>query len=142
MLNIITDIKNAKNVENDSERLFSTFRIKGTDTDKALLKEIDQAEYLDSEHVLDRFGCKIHINDISTGCKCALNVANNSNIWINTLECGCNARDAIIRHCNDGNIVLNNLGVPIDESGFGSINVNIDGKHMTNISDLNDYLYR
>lgn len=144
MLNII--VKSANNnhinsniVVNDIEKLFSQIKIKGTEIDKLLIREIEQGEYIDGISYKDRFGYKLHYEDMSNGCKAALCVANAPEKIIDLLECGNNARDIIISVCKKGNIIIEDNGVTFKKYA-DTIDVLIDGYNITSVERLNRYI--
>lgn len=143
MLNIILeDYIDTKQVQIivDVEKEFAKLRLKGTDTDKILIKVIENGRYIDDISYIDRFGFKLHIDDLSTGCKAALCVANLPNKVINLLECGNNARDAIIRYCKQGTIVIRDNGATISTINGKETNTMINGKEFNDIDRLNKYI--
>lgn len=131
-----------KQARDDIDYLFELVKLKDDEITRKLLSEIDEAIYNDSISIIDRFGMKLPLLDISTGCKAALLVAYNPDIEYDLTECGWNARDAIIKNIKNGRILLLNEGVTIsyDEDDV-EIDVEINGYEFTRVSRLNDYIH-
>lgn len=97
-LNILeTDTKDAP--KTDIEALFKQIRIKGTPEEKEAIYKIEHGKYNDSNSFIDRFGYKLYLSELSTGCKAALCVINNPDLQINLIECGINDIDVILTTC-------------------------------------------
>ena len=144
MLKIIINENNNKllaNIVNDVEKEFKQIQIFGSDLDKILIEKIEKGTYLDKNSFIDRFGYKQYLNNISTGCKAALCVANIPEKIINLVECGNNARDAIISLIKDGNILIENNSITISNEFGSSIDVIIDNKRFKDLDMLNRYIF-
>lgn len=76
-------------------------RIQIDDTVKDLIADIDEAECFYNNRggitVLSPSGDSISLFDLSTGCKTALNIYLNPKEIFDTLECGNNAKNAILK---------------------------------------------
>lgn len=141
MLNITLREPDSK-LEFDIEKEFNSLEVKGTSLNKALINEIEQANYEDEASFIDRFGYKLYMEYLSTGCKAALLVAN-TNLNVDLQECGSNAVSAIVRLCNNGNITLIDKGISIPykyTTKAVDIDVAIDGYHVKDLNTLNQYL--
>ncbi len=115
--------------------------IKGiSEKSKDLIKLIDKADYVDDKTITDRFGDKTFIDNLSTGCKTAICVVEYPDKWINTLECGLNALNAILTTCDEGNIIILDTGWDIPQTFGSKISVCVDGKEFKKISDMNEYI--
>lgn len=125
-------------VENNVEELFAKSIIIDTPEIRRLIKEIDQGEFLDGTRFKDRFGYTVYLSELSSGCKAALCVCLHPNKIIDLVECGINARDSIIRNCSAGNIIFYKEDYMI--SGEGNIDVLLQGKHITTVTELNDFI--
>lgn len=136
-----SDVDKSKLID-DVDKAFFSVRITGTDKERAVLKEIDRAEYNSSNTFIDRFGVRLPTSDLSTGCKAALVVLHNPDKIVNCIECGNNARDSIIRNCSDGSILLEDNGVTFryGNSQNNSIDVCVDGYKFRDIDSLNSYV--
>ena len=126
----------------DAEKAFMLMRITQIELATRLIAEIDQARYVDETEFVDRFGRTLPISKLGTGCKTALVVAHNPDKVVDLLECGYNARDAIIRNIRDGKVSFSFNGISINYPGFDDfeIDVLIDGEHFTSLDALNLYL--
>jgi hypothetical protein len=94
-------------IEYNPEKTFSSIKLNelGTELDSKLLREIDQSSFAGNCEIKDRFGRNLTLSEISTGCKCAISVAHFPDKLIDTVECGINARDAIIRNIRNGKML-------------------------------------
>lgn len=141
MLKVYVDaVPDDEIIVRDIEKHFDTIRLKGSELDRALIKEIDNGEYYDEISFIDRFGCKLYTTELSTGCKAALCVANTPDKTIDLLECGLNARDAIICACDYGAVIMHNESVTIQDRFHKPIDVKIDQYRITSIDRLNKYI--
>ena len=141
MLNIRLRDPNSKlNFDIDGE--FLGIKVSDTPTNRKIISSIEQGEYISPTFFKDRFGAKLFITELSTGCKAALLVAN-SNLEVDLQECGYNAVNYIIMNLDKGNIVLRDTGISIalmEHSDLEPISVAIDGYHVKDLSTLNEYL--
>lgn len=128
-------------IVNDVEKEFDTLKLKGTATEKRLIEKIEKGKWNDSDSYIDRFGFKLRISDMSTGCKAALCVANLPEKVINLRECGLNARDIIISLCENGKVLLPEPEVTIVDYSDGNVHVQLDGYIFLTIKRLNRYLF-
>jgi len=126
----------------DVEKAFLFMKLTGSDIERRLLRKIEQGEYLDRAYFLDRFGAKLPISFLSTGCKAAMVVLHNPTSCVDLRECGVNARDAIICGIPDGKcyIAYNDVtigSVDVDDA----IDVCVDDEYrFTSLERLNYYL--
>ena len=105
-----------------------------------IIEYIDKGHYLNSSHFIDRFGNKLNMTCLSTGCKAALCTLCLPDSAISTYECGANAITAIIWFCNCGNILLD-----FDYHGIASykapeIDVCVNGYCFSSAEKLVDYI--
>ncbi len=143
MLNIFlkdTNTKLDKEVVTDVEKEFSKLKIKGNLLDRLMIEKIEKGKYNDDNSYIDRFGYKLHYNDMSTGCKAALCVANIPNKIIDLAECGYNARDIIIILCKEGNILIEDNGLSISTQYGNLIDVQLDNYRFSTVDRLNKYI--
>lgn len=127
----------------DAEAYFIKADIKGTPEQRALIHDIDCGSYLDNQYFLDRFGAKVSLRDISTGCKVGLLVSCISGKVINGQECGNNARDSIIRNIRNGSIYIKYNDISIDYPGRDDYEIDVclnDKIRFTSLDRLNFYL--
>lgn len=138
----IADSNEYEILKTDIESLFKQIRIKGTPEEKEVISKIEQGRYNDDSSFIDRFGYKLYLSELSTGCKAALCVLNKPDLQINLIECGINALDVILTTCKNGLIVMRDRGVTIkDYSEDGKIEVELDGYLFTTVKRLNYYLF-
>lgn len=139
MLNIFLrddNIKFEKEVVRDVEREFARLRVKGTDLDKLLIEKIEKGKYNDVNSYIDRFGYKLHYEDMSTSCKAALCVVNLPDKIIDLIECGYNGRDTIIKFCSNGNIIMDDNSLTISTQYGNDIDVKLDSYRFTPSSNI------
>lgn len=142
MLKIFIDDSTDNMCNTDIELLFKTITITGTDEERGIISKIEQGEYNDSVSFIDRFGFKLYLTELSTGCKAALCVLNKPDILINLRECGINALDVIITTCKTGNVIIRDRGITInDYSDDGNIEVELDDYVFTTVDRLNHYIF-
>lgn len=125
--------------EKDIEKLFSQLKLHGTEQERKVIEQIDKGKYLDEISFIDRFGYKLYVSELSTGCKAALCVLNFPDKIIDLLECGNNARDVIINTCKEGTIITSDNAVTIKDLGQ-EINVCLDEYRLTSVKRLNQYV--
>lgn len=131
-------------VEHDVEKLFIKTKIKDTELNRTLIEKIERGRYNDASTFIDRLGVKLYYDNLSTGCKAALCVANNPDKIVDTIECGHNARDAIIKYCREGKILYHSSGRTISSLGDSpdiAIDVVIGQYRFITLSRLNMYLH-
>jgi hypothetical protein len=127
-------------VVDNAELAFRNLDINWDETDNKLISEIDKGK-LQGADFIDRFGRNLPLDAISCGCKCALVVNHNPDKVINTIECGRNAIDAIIKYIKNGDVVWDYGGLTVHYSKNAQIDVCIEGKfRITNLERLNYYL--
>ncbi len=131
-LDIITDV----------EREFDNLKLTGSFLENLVINKIELGSFKDALHFTDRFGDKLPINFMSTGCKAALVVLNNPDKLVDLKECGLNARDTIITYL-DGNVLLTFSTITFYNENFhdkNNIKVCLDNYVFTNLDRLNYYL--
>lgn len=126
----------------DTEAAFMLLVPKYSKLTATLMKEIEDATYMNEAEFVDRFGRTLPISRLSTGCKTAIVVEHNPEEVVDLLECGYNARDAIIRNIRSGKVLFRYNDISIDYPGSGdyAIDVLFDGVHFTSLDQLNLYL--
>lgn len=72
---------------------------------KALVRDIDGTECSDDGLIKNRSGRDISLDNLSTGCKTAINIYCNPNVVFDTIECGNNAKIEILK-LPHGNAVM------------------------------------
>lgn len=127
---------------NDVEKQFAKISLKCTAKEEELVRIIEQGTLINDVSFIDRFGFRLYNTELSTGCKAALCVLNSPDNIINLIECGLNARDAIISLCNVGAVLIDSNTITI-ASHYNSekLYVELDGITFTNINDLNKYIF-
>lgn len=146
MLNLFLEgeVNSDKKIINDVEVYFMMFKLDFSEIEKRMVKLIEEGSLIngDNMHFIDRFGCKLPLDFMSTGCKAALSVIHCGDNIINLLECGINAQEFIVTELKDGSIFI-----PYHDDGFyrgssfsKSIDVGLDGYRFTDLSRLNYYL--
>lgn len=138
----------------DVEDEFNKTKIVDTELVRLFIQEIDQGTYLNEFYFTDRFGAKLPISNLSTGCKAAILVALEPSVCIDIRECGNNARDLIIKLCKNGSIALEENGIDyaldFDDSidvcvgkyrfttGYRLLKYMIDERGFEEYSDMSD----
>ncbi len=144
MLNIYIDTTPpGLNFINDVEKGFASLTLSCTDKEKELVKKLEGGTLVDANSFIDRFGYKLYLSELSTGCKSGLCVLNYKDSVINLAECGLNARDIIISLCDSGNILFDINSATISNQFLSNreINVKVGEYIFTDLNELNDYLF-
>lgn len=133
-------------VSTNAEVEFNKIDVVDTPIIRKIMQDIDKAVYYNSDYFIDRFGAKIPISFLSTGCKAAIAIEilamNGVTKAFDTIECGINAKNAIIKNCRNGNILMRELGLTIPYSeNDNDIDVKVGMYRFTTISRLNQYLF-
>lgn len=125
----------------DINKMFDMIDVKGTEKERLALQLIDKATYKNELEVIDRFGDKISINNISTGCKAVI-VILNSKEPVSTIECGMNALSVIFSLCGNGTIYVRDIWdkFPVVYNS-DVVNIEIDGMTFKSFKAFNDYWY-
>lgn len=134
-------ISSKKEVVTDVEKEFKQLKLQGTEIEKKLIKMIEKGTYLDSISFIDRFGYKLYLEHLSTGCKAALCVVNRPDKIIDLVECGNNARDIIISLLREGNILMEDNSVTFSSIYGQGVDVRVDNYRFSNIDRLNKYVF-
>ena len=141
MMSLNLYLEEQEEMVNDIEKEFSSLKLKCTDKEKQIVELIEQGELIDDHSFIDRYGYKLYTSELSTGCKAALCVVNNTSAILNLVECGLNARDVIISICNEGRVYIDYNNVTFVAYGEGKeIDVKLDGYLFTDLDRLNTYL--
>lgn len=116
---------------------FAATKLKGSRAEAAIIAEIDEAEQdaNDPYTVIDRFGYKRRITELSAGSLSALTVINNPDKLICGLQMGDNALECLLHNCKEGKLLIFERQYSIDGSD-GVIDVIYHGKHYDNTYDL------
>lgn len=121
----------------DIDAEFSRLLINPDETLNKIIKSVDGGTLLDSNVFSDRFGNRLYLSELSTGCKAAICVYCNPDKIIDLQECGLNARDAVFNYCENGNILLHDFGVTVVDENIRQTPVIYNNKEYT-ISTLNE----
>ena len=128
-LDIVTDV----------EASFVVTNFQATGSNCRLVQDIDQGTLVSRLHFKDRFGTMLYTDMLSTGCKAAL-IVNNTSKVVDLLGCGWNARDAILQHCKEGAVVMEDPEVTICTVNKEPVEISIDGHIFHDLDDVNWYL--
>ena len=102
----VFDAENCRADIVDIDAAFSKLEIVVNDAVKNIIKAVDAGNMIDGSTFEDRFGVRLYLSELSTGCKAAICVALMPDQMIDLQECGLNARDAIFNYCEDGKKLL------------------------------------
>ena len=109
-------------------------------TDK-VLSHFDKATYLDEGVFLDRFGCKVYTEFLSTSSKALICLGMNPDKVINFMEVDDGAGDLFItKDAGSIFVSLNRLTALLKSREDKSIDVSIDGKRFYRYLDLVEYV--
>ena len=127
-------------IQKDVEQIFWNTKIADTNNINHFISSIDLGKYNDTNSFIDRFGTKLPITNLSTGCKAAICVELHPDIIIDLLECGLNAVDEIINFCENGKIIIRDTGVTFRYLNNDKCNVKLDNYRFTSVLRLNKYI--
>ena len=115
----------------DIDAAFSKLEIVVNDVVKNIIKAVDTGNMIDESTFEDRFGVRLYLSELSTGCKAAICVALMPDQMIDLQECGLNARDAIFNYCEDGKVLLHDFGVTVVDRHTRKTPIEYAGKLFT-----------
>ena len=136
---IAEDSLELKNIITDVEAAFGSVYLTGSEEEKKLMRLIDQASWHSSAAFIDRFGYKLPILNLSTGCKAALCVLHNIDKIVDLKECGINAKSAILSFCKDGKLLITEPDVKFTDWDVET-NICLDNFRFKTIESFNRYL--
>jgi hypothetical protein len=127
----------------DVDDEFSKIRLPDTAKNRQIIERIEQGKYEDEIYYIDRFGYKLYKQYMSSGCKAAL-LIQNTDLVVDTTECGANAIAAILNLCDSGSAILVDKNSKLPYSQFvqngTKCNIEFNGYHFTDIRRLNKYI--
>ena len=129
----------------DPAGLFDMKGINDTKEVRLILKEIEQAKYLNEQYFIARFGEKLPIEFLSTGTKVAITASAVHDKIIDLRECGINARDFIFKYIDNAHVLAYAPGYGIcyeDEEDDKSKEFLCNGHKLNGIIQFADYVYR
>ena len=130
-----------KHVIRDVETAFEGIELVADEDTKKIIKNIDKAKFNGGNRFIDRFGAYVYISELSTGCKAALCVKYITNSVIDTVECGYNARDVIIKNCKEGNAIIYDDGITVAfDDTDRAVDVYIHGRNIKDVQELNEFI--
>lgn len=128
-------------VQMDAEAFFTKVRLDGGTYDKAILRDIEKATFVNNMEYIDRFGRTLPRKFLSTGTKIALALYHQPWVVLNGAELGANALAAIVKHCSCGYLFMPaiNYHVPCDFED-SAIDVVCHGKNYTSLEEFSEYM--
>lgn len=129
MLRIYTD--KVDNIINFNDAYFNKHTINHLDKTETrnIIYAIDGV-VSDGDTIISKFtGAKLDLEHLSTSCKTVLNVVFNTDKVFNAIECGKEALIYMYKQC-EGNIYLEDILLPIDESFSIDVSVNYLGNWL------------
>lgn len=123
-------------------RLLSIDEMSRSDKVREVIAEVEQGKYEGKSYFIDRFGNKLGIENLSTGCKAAIIMVCGINKKVSLLECGTNAIVSIFKHVYNGDVIMYSRDSMFDTLRPERIQVDIalDGYRFTNLARLNYYI--
>lgn len=127
---------------NNVEAQFYATPFENTDKIKRIVSDIEQGDLISNTAFIDRFGYKLSIGELSTGCKALILLEVIRDKFINFAEVGLNARSYAIRHFSSGCIILPNFLYEIEGDASSDIEVGIHGTPylFRNLGELSYYI--
>lgn len=135
-----SDFTDNSNFVKDVELAFKSIKIQRSSFNVDAIRTIDKGVYNDSTSFIDRFGFKLYLDDLSTGCKAAICANSLPDAVVNTIECGINALSFIVTNCKSGNILVSNESLIFTGESSAIIDVVFNGVKFNSLGDLNNYL--
>ena len=127
----VFDAENCRADIVDIDAAFSKLEIVVNDAVKNIIQGVDTGNMIDVSTIEDRFGVRLYLSELSTGCKAAICAALMPNQIIDLQECGLNARDAIFNYCEDGKVLLHDFGVTVVDQHTRKTPIQYAGKLFT-----------
>ena len=114
--------------------------LKNSEFEKEVLMVIDKAKFLGSNSFVGRSdeNTPINKNNLSTGTKTLLNIYNHKDVCFNTIECGYNALELLIK-LKDGN-VLYDRDMVFPPSISEGADIICRGHHFTDLIDFMQFI--
>lgn len=143
MLRLFIDsVPEGLTVIKDVEEYFDTIQLDGSTEEKKFIECIEKGTFNDKDSFIDRFGFKLYLSELSTGCKAALCTLHcKDNKVISLRECGLNARDAIVTLSSNGSVLVVDNGITFSTEYGNDIDVLLDTYHFTDMNRLNFYIF-
>lgn len=128
-------------IERDVEVLFMTVRLDGSEYDKAILREVEKGQYVDNSKFINKFGCTLSRELLSTGTKAALAVYHTPDVMVWGVEVSCDALAEIVKNCTVGHLLLpaSNYYVACEIEDV-PIDVVCKGRHYTSLDEFSEYM--
>ena len=128
-------------IEHDVDTFFKCIKLTGCDYDRKIIAEVEHGKYVDNESFIDRFGRTLYRDFLSTGTKAALTLYHADNILLSGIGVGRNALAAIVRWCNNGNLLLEDSNYYLEcEFSDSQIDVVCKGKHFNSFDIFSEYM--
>ena len=116
--------------------------LKGTEFEKIVIAEVEHGEYIDTKTWRTRFGEILPVELLSTGSKACIVVQNNPDKIIDCLECGPEPRDTIIMFIKEGNVIIYQDQLTVNDYGKEHLYIDaaIDDCRFHSVEAFNDYM--
>lgn len=129
--------------EIDVDEEFAKITLEDRPVVRKILEKLEGGTYCTPSYIQDRFGYRLSVSKLSTGCKAALLTVFRPDMEINLNECGHNAIGCILNFVTEGRVVVcTNIcraSVYYDDDDL-RCDVALNGYRFTDITRLNDYL--
>ena len=136
-LELITDRSAAQDVELNVFVDFMDCELVGDRRERAIVKAVDQADLLEDDpySAIDRYGRRIAVTDLSSGCLAALTVLRSPDKVVCGLQMGDNALEALLLNCTQGRVLIFDRDRSIDHTD-GEIDAVYRGKRYRSTGAL------
>ena len=115
----------------DIDAAFSKLMISDEQSIAQMVSAVDEGTLVDANTFRDRFGVRLYLSELSTGCKAAICVCCCPDRIVDLQECGLNARDAVFNYCENGKILLHDFGVTIADAHCRATPIFYEGKQYS-----------
>lgn len=128
-------------IERDVETLFMSVHLDGCEYDQAILREVEEGQYVDDLEFIDRFGRTLPRACLSTGTKGALAVYHRTDVMVWGREFGCDALTELVKNCTRGTLLLPAENYYI-EGKLDDVEIDVIcwGKHYTSLDEFCEYM--
>lgn len=132
----INDIPDDKTFIKNVEAWFHMPATRSKELD-VILRDIEQASYFSDRYFTDRFGGNLYWSALSTGTKAAILVFDRQDYVVNTIECGWNVFECLLRNNISGSIFVHDISIITSQQCVDcDISIVYRGNTFNSISEL------
>ena len=141
MLHVYFEDPHTMPVIRNVETAFGLNKFSFDETDRKIIRTVEQGELADDKTYLDRYGYHLPLSEMSTGSKAGVVVNHQTDCLVDLRGCGINAKSAIIVFCQSGHILMDYPGCGLIDYAEGKkIDVFLEDHRFVRMGDLMYYL--